>query len=100
MLDPAAAAEPEGAPRISIGRIRNIIIVVLTSSVLAFTGGVVLLVDRIFDNFGPRVREDLIWKTVRGAQELAGASDLGFAMADGNTVRRAFGDYRSSKDVL
>jgi signal transduction histidine kinase len=100
MIDSSVASEPTGTTRISIGRIRNIIVIVLTASVLAFTGGVFLLVERIFDNFGPRVREDLIWKTVRGAQELGRASDLGFAMADGEAIREAFGDYRSSKDVL
>jgi two-component system, chemotaxis family, sensor kinase CheA len=92
--------EAKGLEKISIPRLRKLFVAVLTVSVVGFTAGVSLLVDRIFDNFGPSVREDLIWKTVRGAQELARATDLGFAMGDQQTVLRAFGDYRASADVL
>jgi two-component system chemotaxis sensor kinase CheA len=99
-MDPSETHEPRGLARISIPNLRKLILAVLTVSVLGFTAGVFVMVGNIFDNFGPRVREDLAWKTVRGAQELAGATELGFAMADGSAVRVAFGDYRASKDVL
>jgi HPt (histidine-containing phosphotransfer) domain-containing protein len=90
----------KGLERISIPRLRKWFGAVLTLAVVGFTAGVSLLVDQIFDDFGPGVREDLIWKTVRGAQELARATDLGFAMRDQQTVVSAFGQYRTSKDVM
>jgi hypothetical protein len=58
-------------PRLSIHGIRKLLFVVLTVAILAFTLAVSLLVQRIFQNFGPAVEQDLDWKAVRGAQELA-----------------------------
>ena len=85
---------------VAILKLRRLLLAVLSISVVAFTIGVFVLVQRIFDNFGPGVRLDLEWKTIRGAQELASESDLGLAVRDGALVRRAFRDYVKSDDVV
>lgn len=90
----------ERRPRLSIQGIGNLIYGVLTAAVLVSTVGVWLLVQQIFNNFGPAVQQDLDWKAVRGAQELARACDLGLAVDDQKIVEEAFGDYRNVKDVV
>lgn len=87
-------------PHLSIHGIRNLLFAVLCISIVAFTVAVSLLVQRIFENFGPSVQQDLDWKAVRGAQELARACDLGLAVGDQKLVWEAFGDYRRVKDVM
>jgi len=72
----------------------------LTIAIVTFTVSVFALVQKIFDNFGPGVARDLEWKTLRGAQELAGATDLGLAVQDADVVTRAFGDYPKNDDVV
>jgi hypothetical protein len=74
--------------------------VVLAVSVVCFSGGVFVLVQRIFDNFGPAVQKDLDWKSLRGSLELARAADLGLALSDAKMVTQAFGDYRNVDDVI
>ncbi|HXI55066.1 MAG TPA: ATP-binding protein [Polyangia bacterium] len=86
--------------KLSIPRLRRLLLVVLTLSTIAFTTGVFVLVQRIFQNFGPGVEQDLIWKAVRGAEELAHAADLGLAVKDAKIVGASFGEYRRSDDVL
>jgi len=98
--NPENAAGPRRPPRITIQGLRRLILVVLTVSVVGFSGGVFVLVQRIFDNFGPAVQKDLDWKTLRGAQELARASDLGLALSDAKIVTQSFGDYRNVDDVI
>src|SRR6185436_18695320 len=94
---PAGAAKQQSA---AIVRLRRLLLVVLAVAIVTFTTGVFVLVQRIFDNFGPGVREDLAWKTIRGAQELAHSADLGLAIHDRALVERAFGDYVKSEDVV
>jgi len=84
----------------AILKLRRLLLAVLCVSIVAFTAGVFVLVQRIFDNFGPGVREDLQWKTIRGVRELARASDLALAIRDRDLVQRAFGDYARSEDVV
>lgn len=86
--------------KMSIPRLRRWLIIGLTVAVVGFTVAVSVLVHRIFDNFGPGVASDLQWKTLRGAQELAAAVDLGLAVQDADAVRLAFGDYRQNEDVV
>ena len=86
--------------RISIFGLRRLILGVLTVSVLGFTGGVFVLVQRIFDDFGPATERDLHWKTARGALELASAIDLGLALGDPQLVTQSFGDFRRVEDVV
>jgi two-component system, chemotaxis family, sensor kinase CheA len=96
-LGRAATAAPR---RMSIPHLRQLLLVVMTVSVVAFTFGVYGLVQRIFRNFGPGVERDLIWKTVRGAEELAHSADLGLAVKDAKLVAAGFGDYLQSDDLL
>jgi two-component system, chemotaxis family, sensor kinase CheA len=84
----------------SIPRLRQLLLVVMTVSVVAFTFGVYGLVQRIFRNFGPGVERDLIWKTLRGAEELAHSADLGLAVKDTKLAAAGFGDYLQSDDLL
>jgi two-component system chemotaxis sensor kinase CheA len=101
MPDEAPTPEPRARrARITILGLRRLIVLVLAVAVLAFTGGVFALVRQIFNNFGPAVKSDLDWKTVRGAQELARAADLGLVVGDGKLVTEAFGDYRRLEDVM
>jgi two-component system chemotaxis sensor kinase CheA len=91
---------PERRPRLSIQGIGRLVYLVLTLAVLVSTVAVWALVQQIFNNFGPAVQQDLDWKTVRGAQELARACDLGLAVGDPKIVQDGFGDYRDVKDVV
>jgi HPt (histidine-containing phosphotransfer) domain-containing protein len=97
---PSPGPTASAAKKISIPRLRRLLLVVLTLSVIGFTAGVYVLVQRIFLNFGPGIEQDLIWKTVRGAQELAGAVDLGLAVKDPKLVADNFGELTRSDDVL
>jgi two-component system chemotaxis sensor kinase CheA len=90
----------ERRPRLSIQGIGRLVYLVLTVAVLVSTVAVWILVQQIFNNFGPAVQQDLDWKTVRGAQELARACDLGLAVGDEKIVHDGFGDYRNVKDVV
>ena len=86
--------------KMSIPLLRRWLIIGLTIAVVGFTFAVAVLVQRIFDNFGPGVASDLHWKTLRGAQNLAAAVDLGVAVQDADAVRLAFGDYPKNADVV
>jgi two-component system, chemotaxis family, sensor kinase CheA len=83
----------------SIPKLRNLLLVVLVVGVAIFTGVMFQLAQRLSDRFGPQVRADLEWRVTRGAQELAGASDLGLAIGDAEIVRSTFGVYAESQDV-
>ena len=93
---------PCPSPRAPIGvqRLRWLILAVMAVSLVGFTAGVMLLVQQIFDDFGPAVRKDLEWQVVHGAQELARGADLGLAVHDARMVAEAFGDLRAFEDVV
>jgi HPt (histidine-containing phosphotransfer) domain-containing protein len=84
---------------LAILKLRQLLLVVLAVSIVCFTIGVFVLVQRIFDTFGPGVKQDLQWKTLRGARELARSADLGLAVHDTHLVEQSFGDYQKSEDV-
>ena len=96
---PAAATAARRA-RIGIRRLHWLILSVMAVSLVGFSGGVMLLVRQIFDDFGPAVRKDLEWQVVHGAQELARGADLGLAVHDARMVTEAFGDLRAFEDVV
>lgn len=102
MTEATSTSETTQAPRqgIPIAVLRRYILGLLTGAVVVFTIAVYILVQGIFNNFGPAVAEDLNWKTIRGAQELASASDLGLAVGDRELVAKGFSDYQQSKDVV
>jgi two-component system chemotaxis sensor kinase CheA len=91
---------PSPRSRIGIQRLRWLILGVMAVSLVGFTAGVMLLVQQIFDDFGPAVRKDLEWQVVHGAQELARGADLGLAVHDARMVTEAFGDLRAFEDVV
>lgn len=91
---------PSPRSRIDIRRLRWLILGVMAVSLVSFTAGVMLLVQQIFDDFGPAVRKDLEWQVVHGAQELARGADLGLAVHDARMVTDAFGDLRAFEDVV
>jgi signal transduction histidine kinase len=77
--------------------------VTLTLFILALLLGmstlVFVLVMGVFDRFDGSLREDLGWKAVRGASEVAQAAELGLASADEALTQQAFDVYRRSPDV-
>lgn len=85
---------------ISISSLRNVLLISLVVAVGVLAVSVTLLVDSIFANFGPGVKQDLEWKTVRGARELSKVSDLGLAIGDAEMVSENFADYVASDDVV
>src|SRR5260221_14598025 len=100
MTGMAPPGKPLLAPKkLSIPSLRRLLLVVLTLSTSAFTAGVYVLVQSIFENFGPGVEQDLVWKTVRVAEGLAPAAALGLAVKDANIVSQCFGHYCRSDDV-
>jgi signal transduction histidine kinase len=96
----AGDAAPPRVQTISIRTLRKVILAALTLGLLVFTGGVLVLVNQIFANFGPGVQADLEWKATRGARELAQASELGLAAGDAGMVEGAFDAFRHSDDVV
>lgn len=99
MADPTRdGLAPRG--RLSIRRMRAVILVTLLIGVMVFTGLIVKLVDDLSARFGPQVRADLEWRARRGAVELAGAADLGIAVEDKAMVMEAFAAHIASPDVI
>ena len=86
--------------RFGIRRLRSLILTVMAVALFSFSGGVVWLVQQIFDNFGPAVRKDLEWQAVRGARELATGADLGLAVSDSALVTQSLSDFRLFEDVV
>jgi HPt (histidine-containing phosphotransfer) domain-containing protein len=89
---------PQGG--LSIQALRRLILTALIVSVTVSSVGVFVLVEQIFNNFGPAVEKDLEWMTVRGARELSASSALGLAVADAQTTKERWTDHMNSKDVL
>jgi two-component system, chemotaxis family, sensor kinase CheA len=85
---------------IKVESLRRMIIVVLTFSVLVFASGVFVMLQRIFDNFGPGVQADLEWKAQRGASEIARTAELGLAIDDAAMVEESIADFKSSVDII
>ncbi len=85
--------------RMSIRRLRVLILIALVVGLTSFTGVTLALVGNLSERFGPEVRADLEWRALRGAQELAHATDVGLAMQDPVVVREAFGVHAQSPDV-
>jgi len=97
MSDPAAGS---ARPAISIRRLRTFILIALVVGFAGFTGFMFTLVQSLSQRFGPQVEDDLAWRALRGAQELAKTSDLGLAVSDAPMVKESFGAYAESSDVL
>ncbi|MDQ3366982.1 MAG: ATP-binding protein [Myxococcota bacterium] len=85
--------------RMSIRRLRVLFLTALVVGLTLFTGVTVALVGNLSERFGPEVRADLQWRALRGAQELARATDVGLAMQDPIVVREGFGVHAESADV-
>lgn len=91
---------PENAQSsFSISKLRNLILVCLVLGVAAYTGVMFSLAQQLAGRFGPQVRDDLEWRVLRGAQELARAAELGLAVGDTEVVKGSFGVYAKSQDV-
>lgn len=83
----------------SITRLRAMSLIALAVGLASFTGVMFTLVGNLSARFGPEVREDLEWRALRGANELARAVDVGLAVGDPSIVRQAFGVHARSPDV-
>jgi serine phosphatase RsbU (regulator of sigma subunit) len=103
-VDAPRGAGVEGAPGsleiLSSFRLKARLTVFVTVLVVALCGMIVLLVTRIFDEMRPTLRQDLEWKAERGAAELSQGAELGILLRDEALVRKAFGDYRASRDIV
>jgi signal transduction histidine kinase len=84
----------------SIRRLRALILIALAIGMTAFVAMMLTQLASLSDRFGPQVRADLEWRALRGAAELANASDLGVAMGDRALVEQAFAPQAKSADVL
>lgn len=84
---------------VSIKRLRAMLLVGLVIGVSLFTGVMVTLEKQASERFGPEVRQDLEWRALRGANELARAADIGLAAGDRAIVTQSFGVYAASHDV-
>ncbi len=85
---------------LSTFRFKVILSVFVLVLLLALSGFIFFLVERIFSTLEPSIRADLEWKTQRGAVELSQSADLGIALGDRALIERAFSDYRNNADVL
>lgn len=84
----------------SSGRLQITLTAFLVLLLVGMSGMTFVLVKRIFDGLTPAIRDDLAWKTKRGAVELAKATDLALALGDSALALKEFGDYRGNEDVL
>ncbi len=87
-------------PKFSIRRLRVLLLLALAIGMVAFTGTMLKHLDNLSERFGPQVRADLEWCALRGAAELARATDLGVAKGDRSLVLQAFAPYAASPDVV
>ena len=94
LLAEAANAAPSSA------RLQVTLTAFLVLLLVGMSGMTFILTKRIFDRLSPSIRDDLSWKTRRGAVELARAVDLALAIGDGGMALKSFGDYRVNDDVL
>lgn len=85
--------------RLSIRRLRVGFLIALVVGLALFTGVMLALVTNLSERFGPEVRADLEWRALRGAQELARATDVGLAVDDEALVTQGFGVHAESPDV-
>ena len=83
----------------SIRRLRTFTLIALVAGVALFTGIMFTLVRSLSERFGPQVEADLVWRALRGAQELSKMADLGLAVSDAAMVKESFGAYAESTDV-
>ncbi len=97
--DPAATPESHRKLLSSL-RLKVLLTGFVVLLLVGLSGLIYVLVSGIFSRLTPSMREDLIWKTRRGALEISRAADLAIAVADPALVRRAFFDYQGSPDVL
>jgi signal transduction histidine kinase len=67
---------------------------------VAFSALTYQLASGVFDGLTPAIREDLEWKTVRGAHDLAQGVDIGIVLQDEARISKAFGGYRGGRDVM
>ncbi len=80
-------------------RLKSTLTIFIVVLLAAVSGVTIVLLSRIFDRFATTVRDDLAWKAVSGAREIAQAADLGMAVADEKLIREAFHDYVNNPDV-
>lgn len=83
----------------SVGRLRTFILICLVLGVGLYTAVMFLLTRSLAEQFGPQVRDDLVWRVHRGAQELAQTADVAVAASDPALLREAFAPHLESKDV-
>src|SRR5581483_12035303 len=67
---------------LSSGRLTRALTAFLVLPLAALTGLTLVLVSRIFARLTPAIRQDLEWKTLRGAHEMAERADLGIVLRD------------------
>jgi signal transduction histidine kinase/HPt (histidine-containing phosphotransfer) domain-containing protein/ActR/RegA family two-component response regulator len=79
-------------------KLRLIILTLLVVSVL--TGLLLSLVNRVFSNLTPSIKEDLQWKAQRGAAELSHTADLGVLTNDQSQLRQVSQRYAAERDFL
>src|SRR5258705_9763543 len=89
-------------PRVvSAFRLKVLLTTFVMALVLALSGTVFLLVDRIFTRLTPSIESDLRWKAEHGGRELAQTAELGIAVGDSKVIGEAMAEFiRGNDDLL
>lgn len=74
-------------------------LIALFAGVTGFTAMVLALAQSPSEQFASQVQADLEWRALRGAQELAKASDLAYALSDTALFNKALELYATSPDI-
>jgi signal transduction histidine kinase len=81
-------------------RLKLTLVAFIALLLVVLLGMSVFLVSRIFARVAPSMRDDLAWKTRRGAAELAQRSDVAIVSSDLDAIEHALGGYRHEENVL
>jgi signal transduction histidine kinase len=87
-------------PLLSSLRLKTVLTVFIVCLLTASAALTFVLVSRIFHRFDASVRNDLEWKALRGARELASVDELGLTLGDPRMIAEETAELRASADVL
>jgi hypothetical protein len=90
----ALSGESKDRARLTLGLTVFLTTILVALSCLTFT-----LISQVFAQYEESVRQDLAWKAVGGAHEIAAAGARGIASRDQPAILGALGQYQTNGDV-
>ncbi|MCC6751042.1 MAG: GHKL domain-containing protein [Deltaproteobacteria bacterium] len=81
-------------------RLKVLLVSLIAGLLLGIFGLGYVVVRQVFDQMLPSLRDDLVWKTVHGAKEIAASAELGIAAHDASAIRPLIQDMLKDADTL